>query len=101
MYEGFLNLGGGWFFCYLGTQRQLNGMDSSEVIAIKWEHSIPRMNKGDTDVFIHKFLYVLVLNKQMTWEERCLGNHTETEDSYGNGKKELLNVLKTPPTNNV
>lgn len=59
------------------------------------------MNNGDTDASIHKLLYALAVNKQMTSGQRGLGNYTATEDSYGNGKKELLNVLKKTPTNNA
>lgn len=56
------------------------------------------MNKEDTDVSIHKLLYTLVVSKQMTSGQRSLGNHTETEDSYSKGKKELLNVLNPQQT---
>lgn len=51
------------------------------------------MSKGDTDVSLHKLLYTRV-SQQMTSRQRDLGNHTGTDDSYGNGTKELLNVLK-------
>lgn len=59
------------------------------------------MSKRDTDVSIHKLLYTRV-SQQMTSGQRDLGNHTETDDSYGNGTKELLNVLKkTKPNQNL
>lgn len=56
------------------------------------------MNKGDTDVSIHKLLYILVASKQMTSGQRGLGNPTETEDSYSNGKSYYMYLKKPQQT---
>lgn len=51
------------------------------------------MSKGDIDVSIHKKLHTPAVNKWVISENRGPGDHREAENSYGNGKKNLLNSL--------
>lgn len=51
------------------------------------------MSKGDIDVSIHKILHTPAVNKWVISENRGPGDHREAENSYGNGKKTLQNLL--------